>query len=716
MSWQEKMARYDDYLKLKKFTMTTGKKLTVIIFSLLIIFSCLIAAGRVAAKNFSWPLDQPTHLTSSFGEIRANGLHNGIDFSTLQQRGRPVLAVDEGQVEKILFDPVRYGKTIVIGHPSGYRSWYSHLERFSETILKDIEQLVEPNLKIIPDTRILVNRGEKLGIAGETGRGPVHLHFALQSAAGYFINPIGYFDPPLSYNPVPVIDSLRLIPVDGESWVNGGPEEQLIDFPTDETVNLWGRIGFAVNVRNFHPGNANRSLPYRTEILLNDEPVSRRLFDKFSADEIDTAAAEYFYLGYSNIVPTEYCLKMTGNRFSEIGTEYISFMEPGDTGWIEIRSHTKTGEMRSRRINYQIKLPPRAKDWSKIIERLGVGLENNSNFHGEERFITATLEDHQREQRQYSPPLFSVEETSPEINLIVTPINNRIKIEFQIDGNWNGWPEIVIESSGHPPVKPEPIQVEPGRFISWWAPSLQREGWHEVTVDLPGEDRAETQSVYLQNLIQGRAGAVSSPDGIFTLFSDGTGLNYSSKIIFQRLNDIPPIPAGVERVGPAYRMEPSFLQTTGGFYLNAMVPADVEHPEKVGVYRLNKVSGEWEVLSFEGYSRQLFPREKEVQLFEFPVVALFKDSINPEIEKIYYDRRSDQIRIKISETGSGYNHEDLLVKTTDRKMTSYFDQDNHEIVLSASQLKAADAELLQVELVDRAGNRIKQEFTVSSVR
>jgi len=103
-------------------------------------------------------------LVDSFRDARQRiREHEAIDIAA--PRGTPVLAVEEGTIEK-LFTSERGGLTIYQFDPSRtYAYYYAHLDSYA------------PGLK----EREPVRRGEVLGFVGTTGNAPPnapHLHFA----------------------------------------------------------------------------------------------------------------------------------------------------------------------------------------------------------------------------------------------------------------------------------------------------------------------------------------------------------------------------------------------------------------------------------------------------------------------------------------------------------------------------------------------------------
>ena len=83
---------------------------------------------------FRPPLDIPIVLSGTFGELRSNHFHAGIDIKTQQRQGLPVYAIGEGTVTRIKVSEWGYGKGLYIAHPNGHTSVYGHLQKFSPEI------------------------------------------------------------------------------------------------------------------------------------------------------------------------------------------------------------------------------------------------------------------------------------------------------------------------------------------------------------------------------------------------------------------------------------------------------------------------------------------------------------------------------------------------------------------------------------------------------
>lgn len=104
-------------------------------------------------------------LVDTFTDARSQGrLHDAIDI--MAQAGTPVLAVADGQVEK-LFTSERGGLTLYQFEPSGkYAYYYAHLERYAPGLAE----------------KQSIKRGQVIGYVGSTGNAnpsAPHLHFAI---------------------------------------------------------------------------------------------------------------------------------------------------------------------------------------------------------------------------------------------------------------------------------------------------------------------------------------------------------------------------------------------------------------------------------------------------------------------------------------------------------------------------------------------------------
>ena len=151
-------------------------------------------------KNSS-PLNIPLILSGTFGELRANHFHAGIDIKTNGKEGYQVKSLDDGYVDRIRVGTNGYGKALYINHPNGLTTVYAHLMKFSpkiQSFVKSAQYKKETyEIQLFPkDDEIKVKAGEIIGLSGNTGgsSGP-HLHFEIRNSKNQkTINPLYFLD------------------------------------------------------------------------------------------------------------------------------------------------------------------------------------------------------------------------------------------------------------------------------------------------------------------------------------------------------------------------------------------------------------------------------------------------------------------------------------------------------------------------------------------
>jgi murein DD-endopeptidase MepM/ murein hydrolase activator NlpD len=119
----------------------------------------LVAAyALVPTFDAMWPT--AGKITTYFGEVGPFSRHGHAGLDIAGPVGTPIVAADDGEVLKAYWDLGGYGGLIIIGHPSGFETWYAHLDRL------DAEK---------GDN---VMRGQQIALMGSTGLSTgSHLHF-----------------------------------------------------------------------------------------------------------------------------------------------------------------------------------------------------------------------------------------------------------------------------------------------------------------------------------------------------------------------------------------------------------------------------------------------------------------------------------------------------------------------------------------------------------
>src|ERR1700733_13810872 len=121
------------------YTFTT--KLKSSFFILLSALSIGVSAQSKYPQNyFRNPLDVPITLAGTFGEIRSNHFHTGLDMKTEEREGLIVHAAADGYVSRINVSPYGYGNALYITHPNGYVTVYGHLSKYNDIIQKYVRK------------------------------------------------------------------------------------------------------------------------------------------------------------------------------------------------------------------------------------------------------------------------------------------------------------------------------------------------------------------------------------------------------------------------------------------------------------------------------------------------------------------------------------------------------------------------------------------------
>src|SRR5215217_6143536 len=143
----------------------------------------IFSNNKYPLVDFRSPLDiVPPALAGSFGELRANHFHSGIDFRTNQRQGYPVYAIADGFISRLRVQNSGFGLALYITHPNGYTTVYGHLSRFNPKIAQIVKntQYRKSSYEIdeFPSSDLIpVRKGEVIAYTGNTGSsGGPHLH------------------------------------------------------------------------------------------------------------------------------------------------------------------------------------------------------------------------------------------------------------------------------------------------------------------------------------------------------------------------------------------------------------------------------------------------------------------------------------------------------------------------------------------------------------
>ncbi len=267
-------------------------------FVICIIFSLNATSQyNLPEDYFDDPLKVPLVLSGTFGELRSNHFHSGLDIKTQQREGLPVHASAEGRVSRINISHYGYGKALYIEHPNGFTTVYAHVKKFSpkieEYIKKRQYEKESYEIELFPSVGDLpVERGELVASSGNTGgSGGPHLHFEIRDGQQRPMNPL-MFGIEVEDTRAPLVNGIYVYPMGGDAHVNGSAKRQKLRLIpqndgsyTTEEINACGQIGFGVNTVDQLDGAHNRNGVFKIEASANGGKLFQANFEKFSFAE-----------------------------------------------------------------------------------------------------------------------------------------------------------------------------------------------------------------------------------------------------------------------------------------------------------------------------------------------------------------------------------------------------------------------------------------------
>ena len=271
------------------------------IFLFFLSMTSTVLLAQETFPQYGKPVDIPIYLSATFGELRPNHLHAGLDIKTQGVEGKKVYAVADGYVSRIGVSPYGYGNVLYITHYDGYTSVYAHLQRFSGEIAKYVKQYQYRNKKfasqIYPDKdKFPVKKGDVIAYAGNSGgSGGPHLHFEIRHTGSEKpVNPL-YFGYKIEDNERPLIQGIAVYPLGDESTVESGIKPMYFSVTGGEKgryslkdrteVKGNGEISFGICTYDQVGTSTNKNGPYLYELFLDDALAFQVEADSFSYSE-----------------------------------------------------------------------------------------------------------------------------------------------------------------------------------------------------------------------------------------------------------------------------------------------------------------------------------------------------------------------------------------------------------------------------------------------
>lgn len=273
----------------------------------------IYSTNKYPITDFRQPLDiSPPALAGSFGEIRGNHFHSGIDFRTNQREGYPVYAVADGYISRLRVQNSGFGQALYINHPNGFTTVYGHLQRFAPkiaTIVKNLEYEKKSfEIDEFPDaTLIPVHKGEIIAWSGNRGSsGGPHLHFEIRDTkTEETINP-QFFGIIIPDNIPPVIHGLYVYRLNGKTFNENTPKQAIGisgangNYKTTAPISLTGEVGFGIVVTDRHNGLSGTNGVYSIQLEVDGKKIYTSALERFAFEDSKAINSHIDYPTYLN--------------------------------------------------------------------------------------------------------------------------------------------------------------------------------------------------------------------------------------------------------------------------------------------------------------------------------------------------------------------------------------------------------------------------------
>lgn len=257
----------------------------------------LYSTNKYPLVDFRPPMDiQPPALSGSFGEIRGNHFHSGIDYRTNQREGYPVYAIADGYISRIKVENSGFGLALYLNHPNGFTSVYGHLQRFNPKITQHVEQLQYQKKSFQLDefpfpTVIPVRKGDLIAYSGNRGSsGGPHLHFEIRDTkTEATVNP-QLFGLEITDNIPPVIYSMYVYRLNNQPFNEFTPKQYYqvtgaagkYRLKNVNTLSIGGEFGLGITVTDKHNGASGTNGVYSIQLEVDGKIVYTSALERFS--------------------------------------------------------------------------------------------------------------------------------------------------------------------------------------------------------------------------------------------------------------------------------------------------------------------------------------------------------------------------------------------------------------------------------------------------
>ena len=278
---------------------------------ILLISNSLMSQNNLFKQEITSPLDIPIILSGTYGELRSNHFHSGIDIKTKGIEGLNVYSYANGYVSRIKISHGGYGKALYIKHPDGTTTVYGHLKKFSskiEKIVKSKQYKRESyEIEFFPkENEISVLKKELIAFSGNTGgtNGP-HLHFEVRDQNQVPVNPLINASIFIEDGIPPLFKKLFYKSYDNNDFYSSQTELKIRKVSNSlyisDTLKSIGKTGIGIVAFDKHNLANNNNGLFKIKTSFNNQNLLEIVFDSISFDEtkhINTFIDYSFFKNY----------------------------------------------------------------------------------------------------------------------------------------------------------------------------------------------------------------------------------------------------------------------------------------------------------------------------------------------------------------------------------------------------------------------------------
>lgn len=648
-------------------------------------------ASPGGARDSPAPFAPPLHrnplrgtliLNGGFGDYRGGHFHAGFDFGTRRRVGRPVLAPENGWIERVRSSGVGYGRALYLRTRDGRLLEFGHLDAFAGSLAAFVEGAKDSTGRYEQDLwpsrgQFPVRAGDVIGWTGESGAGGPHLHFEIRrgdvvyhpSRAGLAIADLV----------PPTLVDLTLEPLDDVSLVEGGYGPHTVNLARPDTVGAIGRLRAIVRAYDQIARGGARTVPWCVGLEWDGRRTECR-FDSVSW-ATDMPEADYVYdagrvngrkglVLWSTAAFRPRVLRADAPNGEEAGTIEIRQGDPPRTLLVWARD-LAGGVVKRRVVLRATPLPPRSNPgWWRGEVPWNDASVAFASLPG--RFLRVGIP------------------ASAGKGRLVVQVGDEARSATRGGGRWSAT-MAVPKDADHRTVR-LPLAFRADREA---ATASERAGivWarHASAADSFG--------------LEDEAGELRVDFGLGSLFEEATVLTYA-------------LPAGKQKglisIGRSWQVEPETLPLRRSARIAIEAPAGTAF-DRVGLYRLEAGRWQWVGALRDSVTRAVSGDSRRLGSFTLfrdevgPRVALLEPAAPP-VSRAPYSRWA--LEASVADDGSGVDARGSYFEIDGRKAPTEWDPDAGRLRWRPAKPPARGKHTVVLIVADRAGNTTRTPGTI----